>query len=247
MYNIFFSLNSSYTMYGKLFMSSLYSVVNLNKVDKIIIADTGLNKKDRSYFESLNKVEILETDLNSDFNEGGTWGKGWQSVVTSKAKFLFQALKKYTTTTVMIDADCMFLRDIEPLIGEDSIQLCYRGDEKSDNPYLGSYVVFKPTQESFYFLTQWIKNIDQNSSNKAKESPMLAKTVSELNSVVSNIPRKKVSCYTIKEYNEDPENTFLVHFKGGSLSSDISTDIKKRIYGTHGFDKLVEKYLLEYV
>ena len=38
-------------------------------------------------------------------------------------------------------------KDISEIISDDDIQLCYRGDEKPDNPYLGSYTVFKPTDK----------------------------------------------------------------------------------------------------
>ena len=148
MYNIFLSLNSSYVPYGKMFMKSLYDVVDMSRVDRVVIADTGLDLKDKQYFlASYDKVDILETNLISSFDQGGTWGKGWQSVVTSKAKYLLEALKKYDTTTVMVDGDCIFLKDISEIISDDDIQLCYRGDEKPDNPYLGSYTAFKPTEK----------------------------------------------------------------------------------------------------
>lgn len=243
-YNIFFSLNSSYFPYGKMFIRSLYEVLNLSKVDKVIIADTGLTKEQRDFFFSFNKVELLETNLKADFNDGGTWGDGWQSIVTSKAKNLYKALIKYKTTTVMIDADCIFTQDITRIISGEDIQLCYRGDEKPDNPYLGSYAVFKPTEKSYKFLDVWITFIDSNSSTRAKESPMLAKAVNEIGKdFIENIPRKLVSCYTKDEYDKSTVKPFIVHFKGGSLSSSVEADIKKRIYGTHGFDKLVKKYL----
>ena len=84
MYNIFLSLNSSYVPYGKMFMKSLYDVVDMSRVDRVVIADTGLDLKDKQYFlASYDKVDILETNLVSSFDQGGTWGKGWQSVVTS--------------------------------------------------------------------------------------------------------------------------------------------------------------------
>ena len=123
MYNIFLSLNSSYVPYGKMFMKSLYDVVDMSKVDKVVIADTGLDLKDKQYFlASYDKVDILETNLVSSFDEGGTWGIGWQSVVTSKAKYLLEALKKYDTTTVMVDGDCIFLKDISEIISDDHQQ-----------------------------------------------------------------------------------------------------------------------------
>ena len=72
---------------------------------------------------------------------------------------------------------------------------------------------------------------------------LILQIVKEFDNNVINIARTSVSCYTLKEYNNNPDSTYIVHFKGGSLSSNIDADIKKRIYGTHGFDKLVDKYL----
>ena len=227
-----------------MFVRSLYEVLDLSKVGKVVVADTGLTQDQKNFLLSFDKVDLLKTNLKADFNDGGTWGKGWQSVVTSKAKNLYKALVKYNTTTVMVDADCIFTRDIAGIISEEDIQLCYRGDEKPDNPYLGSYVVFNPTENSYKFLEIWINLIDSNSSSRAKESPMLAKAVNEVGKdFIENIPRKLVSCYTKSEYDKSTVKPFIVHFKGGSLSPSVEADIKKRIYGTHGFDELIEKYL----
>jgi len=243
-YNLFFSLNSSYFVYGKMFIRSLYNVLDLTKIDKIVLADTGLTDDQRDFFRSFGKVVVLDTNIKADFNDGGTWGSGWQSVVTSKAKNLQKALSRYNQTTVMVDADCIFVQDIANILYEDDIQLCYRGDENPKNPYLGSYVVFKPSDKSFNFLKCWINFIDTNESARAKESPMLAKAVLEIGKDnVRNIPRKLVSCYTKNEYDKATSKPYIVHFKGGSLSSTIEADINKRVYGTHGFNKLVSKYL----
>ena len=48
MYSIFTTLNSGYYKFGQIFINSLYENINLNKINKIYIADTGLilnNKK----------------------------------------------------------------------------------------------------------------------------------------------------------------------------------------------------------
>ena len=48
-YNIFFSLNHSYFPYGKILLRSIFNTVNLDKVNMIIIADTGLKKEDKHF------------------------------------------------------------------------------------------------------------------------------------------------------------------------------------------------------
>ena len=94
------------------------------------------------------------------------------------------------------------------------------------------------------FVSEWIKNIEESSLLSAKESPMLGKTVDEsLTEDIEFIDRVAVSCYNIKEYKEHNQTPFIIHFKGGSLSNVVGEDQKKRIYGSHGFDKEIKKYL----
>ena len=48
-----------------------------------------------------------------------------------------------------------------------------------------------------------------------------------------------------KEFTSMSPLPYIIHLKGGSLSKTIDEDIQKRIYGTHGFDKLVKLYLAD--
>ena len=73
-YNILFTLNSSYFDFGLIFMNSLFDNNDMDLVDTIFIADVGLDKKDKQFFEtSYEKVTIIESNINTDFNNGGTW------------------------------------------------------------------------------------------------------------------------------------------------------------------------------
>ena len=249
-YNILFTLNSSYFNYGKLLINSLYDNNDMSKVDTIFLADTGLNSKNKKYFKKYSHIKILNTNISSNFNEGGTWGKGWQTSVVSKTQSLYKILIDTTLPIIMIDADCMVIKDLSDLLLNDKdLQICYRKNESPDVPYLGSFVIAHNNPTSKQFITDWINNIRNHNSDKksleiygipTKESPMLGKTVKESNIKIDNIPRLLVSCYNKKEYND---TVYVIHLKGGSLSKDINQDINKRIYGTHGFDSLVKKYL----
>ena len=249
-YNIFFSLNHSYFPYGKILLRSIFNTVNLDKVNMIIIADTGLKKEDKQFIRSFKKTYILNTELKTEFDKGGTWGEGWQQVVTTKTKFLLQAITKFKTNTVMLDADCIVVRDFYDLLPKkDPIQLCYRGFENSKVPYLGSYIYVKKDNMAVKFLKEWIKNIENSDTNRAKESPNLGKTYDSLSPEdkkrVVLVDRKYVSCYNKKEFTSMSPLPYIIHLKGGSLSKTIDEDIQKRIYGTHGFDKLVKLYLAD--
>mgnify|MGYP003624283824 CR=1 FL=1 len=238
-YNILFTLNSSYIMYGKLFINSLYDNNDMDKVNKVYLADTGLDNIDKHFFNSFPHIEIIETNISSNFNEGGTWGEGWSNSVVSKTQTLYKILKKSPLPVMMIDADCIILKDLFPLISyKVSMQLCCR--KPHSIPYLGSFLIAHPDKNGKEFVLKWINNINNSSGTKAKESPNLGITVSELKHVkIEDIPRLKVSCYNKNEYNDD---VFIVHLKGSSLSNNIEEDYKKRIYGEHGFDLIIKKY-----
>lgn len=239
-YNILFTLNSSYFKYGKIFINSLYDKNDMSKIDTVFLADTGLNKKDKDYFTQYPHIQIIDTNIISDFNEGGTWGKGWMSSVVSKTKSLYNILKTTSIPVMMVDADCIITKDLSPLLSFDAnIQLCVR--KAHPVPYLGSFVIIRPNSEGLEFVGHWIANIDNQNSSKAKESPMLGKTVKDHPHIkIHEIPRILVSCHNKKEYND---NVFIIHLKGGSLSTTLEQDQNKRIYGTHGFDSLIKKYL----
>jgi hypothetical protein len=244
MYNILFTLNSSYFNYGKIFIRSLFDNNDMSKVSKVFVADTGLTKEQKLFFESFDNTYILSTGLSTDFDEGGTWGKGWQKSVVSKTKSLKYILEETGEDVMMIDADCLVLKDLSNIISDKSIQLCDRANENPNIPFLGSYIYIKSNKSGIDFVSKWIKNIDESPLNRAKESPMLGKTVEEVGyEDVDNIKRVMVSCYTKKEYLMHNGEPFIAHFKGGSLSQSTEEDQRKRIYGTHGFDKEIEKYL----
>jgi hypothetical protein len=146
----------------------------------------------------------------------------------------------------MIDADSIIVKDLSELILTDKdIQICCRTNENKEIPYLGSFVVAHNNDRTKEFIWKWIQNIDNNPTKRAKESPMLSKTVKEFRGVmydlvIHDLPRLIVSCHTSEEFNSDVS---IIHLKGGSLSDDIEQDHSKRIHGTHGFDNLIEKYI----
>lgn len=241
-YNILFTLNSSYLTYGKLFINSLYDNNDMTKVNTVYLADTGLTKQDKKFFNNYPHIKILKTNIITDFNKGGTWGEGWSNSVISKTQSLYNILQTSPFPIMMIDADCIIKRDLSNLISKDvSVQLCCRKPHKI--PYLGSFVIIHPDDDGRLFTQKWINNINNTSGFQARESPNLGKTVAENKNIrIEDIPRIKVSCFNKKEYNPD---VYIIHLKGSSLSDNIEQDNQKRIYGKHGFDELIKKYLKE--
>lgn len=243
-YNILFTLNSSYFNYGKIFIKSLYDKNDMTNVPKVFIADTGLTKEQQDYFLRFDKVFLLNTGLKTDFNEGGTWGKGWQTSVVSKTASLKWILEYYKDDVMMIDADCLVLKDLSSVVTKKSIQVCDRSKENKEIPFLGSYIYIKSNPTGIQFVTEWIDNIEKSPLNRAKESPMLGKTLENYHyRDIHSVDRVMVSCYTKKEYDQHNQSPYIAHFKGGSLSKSTAEDQRKRIFGTHGFDNEIKKYL----
>ena len=111
-YNIMVVFNSSYFPFGKVWINSLYDKNNMSNVDKVFIVDTGLKEEEKEYFKSKgSEVYIYDTGLDTDFNDGGAWGKGWQENVGSKT-IIFQHLLSMTDIPLMmVDGDCIFVKD----------------------------------------------------------------------------------------------------------------------------------------
>jgi len=243
-YNILITLNSSYFDFGLIFMNSLFDNNDMDLVDTIFIADVGLNELDKQVFESYDKVTIIESDIESDFNNGGTWGKGWQTAVQSKTKFLLQVLKLSDKDVMMIDSDCLITKSLHNVIGTEDIQVCDRSNENKSVPFLGSYIYIRNTEIGKRFVSTWIHNIENSTKQGAKESPALKGAVDSVDvKYIKRIDRVMVSCYNKTEYEKHNSEPFIIHFKGSSLSKDSNTNKNKRIFGRHGFDTEITKYM----
>jgi len=237
-YNIMVVLNSSYFRFGKIFIKSLHDNVNLDNIDKVIISDIGLNDEHREFFESFDKVYIYDTELKTDFNDGGTWGKGWQTSVTSKTITFKHFLEQTTIPLVMVDGDCIFVKDFSELIDSNyDVQACKRN---SDVPYLASFVIAQNNDKAKWFIGKWIEKIQTLSAKKARESSALGFTKTDLENDIKfgDIERIKVSTHTEKELCDD---TYIIHLKSGSLSKNINDREQKGLSGN--FYKLINKYL----
>ena len=113
--------------FGKVFINSLYDKVNLNKINYIFILDIGLKKEDIDYFKRYENVKILSTNFDLDFGDG-IHSENWIKAVVSKTYCLRELLlNENVEPIVMIDSDCMFVRDISDLINmKYDMQICHR-------------------------------------------------------------------------------------------------------------------------
>jgi len=243
-YSIYTVLNDAYWKFGQIFIKSLYDKIDINNINKIYISDTGLGQSKIELLKSYDKVEIIDSKIVTNFN-GGSWSDEWHEVVSSKTLILKKILSETDDPVVMIDADCLFYKDISPLINmEYDIQVCKRNNHV---PWLGSYVSINNPKKGIEFINKWRQNIyddvryDDDGHLMARESPALGKTVNETTLNIGGIEEHIVSATHEGMFNE---NTHIVHFKGSSKSKNVKQLYEKRL-GTSGFRYgLAKQYLI---
>ena len=234
-------LNSSYFNFGKVFINSLYKNVNLSNLNKLYIVDIGLTDDDKDFFNNYDKVKIYDTELKTDFNDGGTWGKGWQTSVGAKTIMFKHILEQTDLPLVMIDGDCIFVKDFEELIDDNyDIQVCKRSNPSV--PYLASFVIAQNNTKSIDFINTWIDIMSNKPLSAPRESPSLGEAVNLVGDKLNFglIDRIKVSTHNENEFCDD---TYIIHLKGASLSRDITERELKSLVGNTHFSNLIEEYM----
>ncbi len=243
--NIYTVMNSAYWKFGQLFIDSLYDKVNLDKINKIYVSDTGLDQEQIEYLKSKKNVVIIDSGETTNF-EGGSWSDDWHTVVTSKSMILRNVVKQAEGPVVMIDADCLFIDDITDLIDtEYDLQICQRTHDTA--PYLGSFVSINNKDQGIHFINNWMMKIqetakfDSDGHLIARESPALSKTVKQLAAEV-NIQGLPESMVSVTHKGLLKNDSRILHFKGSSKSKTTEELYNKRLKGSTLY-KYAKKYL----
>lgn len=237
-YNIYTVLNSEYIKFGKIFLRSLFNTHNINNINNIFILDTGINDNHkRSIKTEFNKIKFINLDDGIIERESDA---NWTNVVCSKTYYLRKLIEdnKDICPIVMIDIDCLFLKDIEPLIDLDfDFQVCLR--PVSDKPLLASFLSFNNRLEAVLLLDKWIEKI--------KDINKPWKETQALNNIFKGKGNKFkfgfVSLNTVSAlYDKDiNDKTRIIHFKSSS-NQNKRIKIDRRLY-RRGLKKYVEKYI----
>lgn len=234
-YNIYTILNSEYIRFGRIFLNSLFDTHNINNIKNIYILNMGLNNKHKEFISNFNKVKLIEPDDGIVELEEGT---GWTNVVCSKTYYLKKLIKETENICpiVMIDSDCLFLKDIESLIDLDyDFQVCKRNN--NNKLLLASFMSFNNRIQSIILLDKWIEKI-KTINKDWKETKALIKIYEEENDFnFGLIPLNQVSVLHSKNINN---NSRIIHFKS-STNQNKKIKIEQRIY-RRGFKKYVKKY-----
>lgn len=238
-YSLYSVINSDYNIFGKIWINSAIDKLDMDDIENIFLVDSGLNNSDRDYFSGFDKVTIVNSGISTNLSQG-VHGKGWLDTVKMKTKILMEVIDVNNSyPIVMVDLDCMFIRDISYLIDESfDIQACFRGWENPHAPYLACFTVVN-NSKGRKFLKIWNSYID-GIKTPNKESPALTKAVKLHGDKfkVGDIDNITVNGSTIK----DIERSDIIHFK----SQYSVPTIKRRIWEAivpNGFGAYVKKYL----
>lgn len=244
-YNIFFILNSPYFTFGQILIKSIYSKCNLENISKIYILNTGLTSEEIKFLTEFDKVEILESGLETKFSN--SWSEDWHTNISLKLRVMKSIVSQVKDPVIMIDGDCMVMKDLSELISKGGdIQLCYRGNTNPDNPYLGSYMCTINNDACVDFIDDCIFEMEA-SANRWLEGKLWPKESLSIGKVAiknkKNILIKNMTVPEVSEFNyENIDSCSIVHFKGKTHSYSKEELIKTRIYD-RGFGPYVQEYL----
>ena len=93
-YNIFTVANEGYSKFLKLFINSIFDKVDLQNIEQIVVADTGLSEKTKSHILQFPKVEIMSTDIDSKYSKISDFNVSqYDEITTSHNGFLTMAVE----------------------------------------------------------------------------------------------------------------------------------------------------------
>ncbi len=224
-YNILTVLNESYRPFGELFVTSLFENVDISKVNKTYIFDTGMSEETKTYLSLFPTVEVIDTGIESQ--SGQIHDQGWRDSTYSKTTFLLDTLIKDGLPTVMVDSDCIFIQNFADLLQFDEKDIVVTArDRQGFSRHIGSFFAANNSSKNvLLFIRRWIENLEDlrdNTDMKHVESPALSKTVAEMSDEVSILELSEdiVSCVLPEKYL-DQSNIRIYHLKSDYYAKTI--------------------------
>ena len=234
MINIVTSLNSSYQKFGKIFLNSLYKNLSLENIKNVFILDVGLSEEDKEWLSEYDKLTIVDTNVDTEFD--GIWGKGWELSVASKTIGFRKLLLENNYPLVMVDSDCLFLKDFEDLLDDSyDLQICNRN---YGTPYLASFFVAH-NEKAVEFVEAWITQINELKV-MPKETTAMCMTIEKYKDKL-NIGALDESLISSLAHHDDAR---IIHMKSSALDDNFNTTFIRRINGVKDLSaNIILKYL----
>tara|TARA_Y100001938_G_C8064252_1_gene419189 strand:+ start:598 stop:1356 length:759 start_codon:yes stop_codon:yes gene_type:complete len=222
-YNILTVLNESYKAFGELFVTSLFENLDISKINKTYIFDTGLSEDTRNYLSLFPTVQVVDTEIDSQ--SGEIHDDGWKNSTYSKTRFLMETIVQDGLPTVMIDSDCIFVYDFYDLLDFDSSDIVVTARNREGfSRHIGSFFsANNASKKTISFISRWIENLEdlqKNTDMKHVESPALSKTVSEMKDELEilEVPENIICCVIP---DGPPKNARIYHLKSDYYAKTI--------------------------
>lgn len=174
-FNLMTVLNGDYFDFGKVFVNSLYDNIDRSRVNKLYVYDTGLDDAARHFLSAFPDLEVVSTHLNT--RHLMLHDEDWRRNVYSKTAFLQQVVDRDRLPTIMVDSDCLFLRDFFDLIPTDrDFVACRRRDVDAFSEYIASFFVINAVDRAAAMIQEWRDEMLYGTENH-KESPALTRVI----------------------------------------------------------------------
>ena len=226
-YNILLLANDTYFKLLHVCVKSINAVCNMEKIDKIYIAELGLCAEYQQTLKAIsNKIEILTTNTNAGHSRE-LYSKDWIDAVSQKTAILRMLINNNCTPVIMLDSDTIIMEDFSSCIDFTyDIQVCKRASPllRKDGvtlEYIASFFVANNIRAEA-FVDAWINRLAQRIDLKLPpphETPALVETLqnnTELN--IGALDENVVSC----ENNYIKGLTKIIHAKSRNPKDRIS-------------------------
>ena len=243
-YSIFTISDSTYFLFTEVFLKSLHTKLDIDKINKVYVCDLGHTATERDFIKSFEKVELIEPikKLNPSKN---LWDNDWLEIVGSKTENLLRLFKEKDESIVMIDIDSMFIKDFYDLLDfESDIQIAHRPFVPGLH-YIASFMMFNKKETCIDFLETWISN-QRRIWKLPKETKALCLTIDELsidNFKIANLPVEQIHFYDNEKYVE-VNDTRIAHFKTWKKGMVLGSvdDFKSRTF-ERGYEERLKVYI----
>lgn len=237
-YNIFTVANEGYSPFLKMFVGSIFDKLDFDRINEIVIADTGLSQDTLDYLKSYPNVRIQSTAISTKYSN--IHDIDWKKNVYSKSRLLLECIQYYDDfiPTIMIDSDCVVIEDFLDLVDEvdSDIIPCLRNSagrspgHQATSSHIGSFFVAKKPP-CIRFIEDWIVEIPKittigpDGKRIPQESPALSNICDKYRNeiVIKDLDERIVANI---EHNP-PEFAKIYHLKSDWLFLTIDRRINQ--------------------
>jgi len=243
-YSIFTISDSTYFRFTEVFLKSLFSKLNTDKIEKVFICDLGHTDEEKKFITSFDRVQLIQPIKKIDVSKN-LWDTNWLNKVGSKTENLLKLLNNRVEPIVMIDVDSMFIKDFYDLLDFNyDIQVTHRPFHEFK--YIASFFSVN-NKAGKRFIESWIENI-KTIPKKPKETRAMCQTIKEFELTnpdfkIGKLPVEQIHFYD-KEKFVETNDTRIAHFKTWKHKYELGTkeDFEHRIY-PRGYQERLKEYI----